>query len=126
MYENFDVYGPYTRKDGRQHIILYDGIQRKTVSYPKYLMECYLNRYLKSDETVHHKDEDFTNNDINNLEILIRAKHSSLHNVGHFVELNCSNCKTLFTLSLGIFNQRFKRSKSGDLFCSTQCDTHKF
>jgi len=45
------VYGPYTRKDGRQHVILYENGTRKTVSYPKYLLETKLGRPLDSNET---------------------------------------------------------------------------
>ena len=34
------IYGPYTRKeDNRQHVIIIDGEKRRTVSYPKFLME---------------------------------------------------------------------------------------
>jgi hypothetical protein len=32
------------------------------------------------DETLHHKDEDKTNNRIGNLELLTRAEHNRLHN----------------------------------------------
>ena len=39
------VYGPYIRRDGRQHVILrFEGGSGKTVSYPKFLMECKLGR----------------------------------------------------------------------------------
>jgi hypothetical protein len=33
------IYGPYTGKDGRQRIVLYENGKRTTVSYPKYLLE---------------------------------------------------------------------------------------
>ena len=71
------VYGPYTRKDGRQHVILkhIDG-KKQTVSYPKYIMEQHLGRKLSSDETVHHKDGDFTNNDPSNMEVKLRVEHN--------------------------------------------------
>ena len=127
LYDTYDVYGPYTRKDGRQQVILYDGIERKTLSYPKYIMECHLGRKLNDDETIHHKDGNFLNNDINNLEILPRVIHSSLHRKGeHFVEVTCSNCKVIFTLSLQVFNAREKKSKSGNLFCSAKCNINRF
>ena len=73
------IYGPYTRKDNRQHIIcmMKDG-SRKTISYPKYLMEKRIGRYLTEEETVDHIDGDFLNNNPGNLQILGRSKHASL------------------------------------------------
>ena len=38
MYEDYKVYGPYKRRDGRQHVILKKDKIKITVSYPKYLM----------------------------------------------------------------------------------------
>jgi len=66
------VYGPYTRKDGRQHIILYDYATnlRRTVSYPRYLLEQKLGHKLEDWEDADHIDNDKTNNDINNLQPL--------------------------------------------------------
>jgi len=68
------MYGPYLRKDGRKHILWYDTItkQKITESYPKYLMEKYLGRKLTKDETVDHINNDFTDNRIENLQILSR------------------------------------------------------
>jgi len=45
-------------------------------------MEHYLGRRLKSNEIVHHKDEDKRNNDINNLELITRSEHGKLHSTG--------------------------------------------
>ena len=45
-------------------------------------MEQHLGRKLLSSEIVHHKDEDSTNDAIDNLEILTRAEHASLHHKG--------------------------------------------
>ena len=62
------VYGPYTRKDGRQHVILvHEDLSRQTMSYPKYLMEQHLKRALLASETVDHINNDFTDNRIENL-----------------------------------------------------------
>lgn len=49
------------------------------ISYPKYIMEQHLGRRLKKNEEVHHKDRNPFNNDISNLQILTRKKHSELH-----------------------------------------------
>lgn len=64
------VYGPYRRKDGRQHVIHYDGVTRRTQSYPRYLMEQFLGRKLESWEQVDHINEDPTDDRIENFQIL--------------------------------------------------------
>ena len=43
------------------------------------VMERYLGRELKPDEIVHHKDGDPLNNEITNLELTTRQKHSAYH-----------------------------------------------
>ena len=43
------------------------------------LMEKHIGRRIKKDEVVHHKDENKTNNIIDNLELMTRAEHSKLH-----------------------------------------------
>lgn len=72
------VYGPYKRKDGRKHMIIIEGNKRTTVSYPKYLMELHLGRKLNDNETVDHVNRDYTDDRIENYQILIRKNHSSL------------------------------------------------
>lgn len=78
LYKNYDkVLGPYTRKDGRKHIILSnstlpksDKSRIKTVSYPKALMEVYLLRRLLPHETVDHINNDKRDDRASNLQIL--------------------------------------------------------
>lgn len=43
-------------------------------------MEEILGRSLHKNEVVHHKDEDPTNNNPDNLEVMTRSEHISLHN----------------------------------------------
>lgn len=45
----------------------------------RYVMEQHLKRRLGSNEVVHHKDEDKTNNELSNLEVMSRSEHNRLH-----------------------------------------------
>ena len=83
LYEGKKLYGPYTRKDGRQVVILKTpgaSNDHQTVSYPKYLVEQALGRYLLENETVDHIDGDFSNNEFSNLRVVDRSVHCSSHN----------------------------------------------
>ena len=78
------VYGPYLREDGRKHVIWYDTKtkQRRTQSYPRYLMEQHLGRKLLPEETVDHINEDFTDDRIENLQLLSTAENNRKANLG--------------------------------------------
>jgi hypothetical protein len=54
-------------------------INGKQIRTHRYVMESYLGRKLKSNEIVHHKDENIFNNDISNLEIVSRSQHLKMH-----------------------------------------------
>lgn len=78
MYEDYKVFGPYFRKDGRQHIIVVKDGVKSTISYPKFLVESYLGRKLSDQETIDHIDGNFLNNDFKNLRIVERKQHSKM------------------------------------------------
>jgi hypothetical protein len=71
------VYGPYIRDDNRKHVIIInDDGSRRTVSYPKYLMEQKLGRILDPDlETIDHIDNNIENSEDLNIRIIPREKH---------------------------------------------------
>lgn len=85
LYPKYDnVLGPYKRKDGRQHLVLNDSTasrsdrrKTRTLSYPKALMECFLGKRLKKNQTVDHVDDDFTNNRRKNLQVLTRKQNAA-------------------------------------------------
>lgn len=116
------IYGPYTRKDGRQHIILYEDGYRQTMSYPRYLMETCLGRKLEPWEDVHHKDNDFTNNDINNLEVKEFRQHIREHtSIGRmFATYDCPMCGKEFEREENKVKHNRKQGKAGP-FCSRRC-----
>lgn len=123
MYEDFKIYGPYKRKDGRMHIVLKNNISTKTISYPKYLMEIKLNRYLNSNETVDHIDRDFTNNSYDNLRVIDRSLHIKEDvKRNKDIKVKCAFCGKEFIVKGSTINyrNRIDRYQSG-YFCSKQC-----
>lgn len=127
VYEGYKVYGPYEGKDGRLRVVLVNisnRHDRKTVSYPKYVMERYLNRYLEPYETVDHIDTNPLNNEISNLQVLNRQCHAKL-DVKRKVAMDfkCPLCGTDFTLvdkKLSSALQNRRKGKAGP-FCSRSC-----
>lgn len=118
------VYGPYYRNDGRQHVcIVYDDGSRRTVSYPKYLMEQELGRELDPDlETIDHIDGDIDNNDFSNFRIIERSKHASEDAPRLKTEkFICPMCEIEFVPeNMSRVATERKRNKAGP-FCSKSC-----
>lgn len=70
----------YKCKDGRWRACYRgDNGKWKYVSYPRLLMEEHIGRKLLPNEDVHHKDGNFDNNDISNLEIALHGEHQRSH-----------------------------------------------
>lgn len=112
------VYGPYTRSDGRKHIILI-GINglRKTLSYPKALVEIREGRKLKDHETVDHHDRDKYNDESSNLKILPKSQHSKLDVERRLISnVICPWCGKSFTPTRG----QLRKNVAGP-FCTRSC-----
>lgn len=126
VYEDCKIYGPYlSKKDNRLRIVAIDKNGKKTtVSYPKYLIELHLNRYLTKDETIDHIDCNPHNNEVSNLRVLDCSHHISL-DVKRLQSqaFNCSICKRNFSLDGRKLHDAItnrKRNKAGP-FCSRSC-----
>lgn len=122
--EYTSVLGPYYRQDGRKHIILNNGNKpkgapgkTKTISYPKALMEVHLGRRLLDSETVDHRDGDFTNDGLSNLQILTRGKNASKDHIRvRYMDIKCAYCGRMFTPTKN--QARFPERRH---FCSRKC-----
>lgn len=124
LYENCRIYGPYLRKDNRKHVVIYNLVTKKrtTVSYPKFLLQEKIGRVLTGEETTDHKDEDFTNDCIENLQILTRVENAKKSIVpAKIISLVCKWCNTEFQRRKAVedYNREFLL-KEGP-FCSRTC-----
>ena len=132
LYPEYDsVFGPYTRTDNRKHVILNNskvpkGTKGKlrTISYPKALIESTIERKLLPNETIDHKDDDFTNDTITNLRILDRKEHCSNDAIKYQpTTLPCVQCGNPCDLSKEQIVNRIANAKIGKHgpFCSRSC-----
>ncbi len=122
--DNFKVFGPYVRKeDGRSIVIIIDrNGKRRTVSYPKWLLEVQLGRKLDpNNETVDHIDSNIDNNNLDNLRIIPRHEHSAddTRRVKH-VKFQCAWCDKEFERSPRLIRDKARKNKAGP-FCSRTC-----
>jgi hypothetical protein len=118
------VFGPYTRKDGRQHVVLQDGPagKLKTVSYPKYLVEQRLGRELDPDEeTIDHIDGNWMNNAPDNIRIISRSQHIKEDAIRvKRLSLPCVECGVVVERHPSDLRARAKIGAAGP-FCSRIC-----
>ncbi len=125
---NYRVYGPYiSKEDGRSRVVLYDENKRKqTMSYPKYLWWKHKGMLIANDEHIHHKDEDFTNNSIDNFEVINIHLHMSKHTNPNAIsrterEFKCPSCHITFIKNIrNIKGNQVSKNKAGP-FCSKSC-----
>lgn len=124
-YNNCKIFGPYkSSKDGRLRIIAqFPNGTKKTVSYPKYIKEIELGRYLLDNETIDHIDGNFLNNDLSNLRVINRKEHAKQDvERNKDVEVICSYCGKKFIIKGSKLSQRNRPDKiNTGYFCSKQC-----
>lgn len=127
---SYKVYGPYSRRDGRMHVIIrYDDNSRRTVSWPRWLMERHLGRRLLDTEEVDHINSNRFDNSIDNLEIVTRQENGRRYmaqfpkEIGEYM---CPNCGVEFKRDMADVRHNLKQGKKGP-YCSRSCgakDTH--
>lgn len=116
------VYGPYGRKDLRKHVVIYDTTTatRRTMSYARWLMTCKLGRELTPEETVDHIDGDFTNDGLDNLQILTLIDNIRKSSTTEMITLTCQFCGASFSRPARAERQRIKKDHSGP-YCNKSC-----
>lgn len=116
------VLGPYVNNKGRLFVVIKENNTYKTISYPRYLMEQELGRPLAADEDVHHKDGNYLNNELSNLEIRKHGEHQREHSLKYPLEIikTCSECGKEFTLT-PTQRMKFVQGRLKRFFCSKRC-----
>lgn len=115
----------YLGKDGRLRVYVKE--TKKTISYPKYLMEKELGRKLLPDEDVHHRDGNPLNNDISNLVVISHADHAREHATRFFdTTAVCGWCGKEFVWTAKhqknfYSNKRNHGHQAEAPFCSREC-----
>lgn len=121
----------YHRKnDGRvtSHYTTSDK-HRTSKSYPRIIIENQFNIKLDKNEVVHHKDEDPSNNSIDNLEIITRSEHGRLHNPPkyHDMIVTCDVCGCDFiwtAIQQSQYYRDLNRGKNRIKTCSRSCQSY--
>lgn len=124
-YENCKIFGPYqSSKDKRLRIIAkFPNGTKKTVSYPKYIKEIEIGRYLLENETIDHIDGNFLNNDLSNLKVIDRKEHCKLDVLRNKdVEVTCAYCGKKFIIPGNKISMRNRPDRiNTGYFCSRTC-----
>lgn len=77
------------------------------VYYHRHIMSIHSNRWITTEEHVHHIDNNKLNNDISNLEIISNSTHCKVHKRKYEeYKSNCINCSIELITNEGI-NQKF-------------------
>lgn len=123
MFENYKVYGPYLRYDGRKHVVLVDKFTKKktTMSYPKYLYQITHNVILKDDQTIDHVDRDFTNDSLDNLVVRSLVEHGKLDaRRVKLIKIECVWCGAIAHKKARYLTHSSRLGKAGP-FCGKVC-----
>lgn len=90
-----------TNKENRKTVILVNNVtDRSSTQYARYFLAVKSKRFLTEEETVDHVDNDKTNDDLDNLQILSRKENIIKACKQPDVELTCPICDTIFYKSL--------------------------
>lgn len=117
-----------TGPEGRRLVDLFNSDQdRTTISYARYLMTIKLGYEIPDNLVVDHKDDNKTNDDINNLQVVteeynrLKEQYRYIMTEQECYGYHCAYCETAFILTRREKDKREKSSKTGLAFCSRSC-----
>ncbi len=115
-------YGPYPTAAGHLFYVDVDGRKRKSVLVHREIMENAIGRKLRADEVIHHKNEDPSDNRLENLEIMTPRHHAQHHHAEEeIVELVCIRCTVRFTRPARDERHNRNTLKTNGPFCGHSC-----
>jgi len=104
--------------EGRRTVTLYNNDKdRSSTQYARYLLAVKLGRFLTKDEQADHKDEDKTNDNIGNLQILTKLENTRKTHIKPKINCICPICKTPFKST----KQRLGKKTPTTKCCSRTC-----
>lgn len=107
-------------KDGRKRVDLVGKEGRTTVSYARYLLSVKLGRLLTENEEADHIDQDKTNDNIENLQVLTVEEHKikTKQELSGLTMISCvcPHCDLVFERRLGLVG------RTENTFCSRSCN----
>ena len=111
-----------TNKENRKTLLLVnDKKDRSSTQYARYLLAVKLKRFLTSDETVDHVNDDKTDDSLENLQILTRKDNLVKANKCPDVKLICPICKDTFYRTLTQLRGKKERMENNIVTCSRSC-----
>ena len=70
----------YWTSGRRRVIVFYEGGKREDLAYARYIMQEHIGKKLNKNEHVDHINGDFTDDRIENLQVLSASDHKKKHN----------------------------------------------
>lgn len=117
---------------GRKYICLYNTQEDRTlISYARYLMSVKLGYILSDEYEVDHIDDDKTNDDINNLQILTKEQNRLKQYYNYIMNEQvcygfiCAYCETPFILTEREVKMRLAQNVES-AFCSRSCSVKHY
>lgn len=121
----YRLYGPRFHKgEGRNMVVLFKSNKdRTTMSYARYLMSTLLGRKLHRTEDVDHIDNDKTNDDIHNLQVLPHGDNIRKSHVRAMrIITACGRCGRRFFVNP---NRRPFIRRHRPYYCSQECISNR-